>query len=192
MRTKAFDVDQVLDKAVQVFWLKGYEATSIPTLEVEMGVKRQSLYDTFGNKHSLFLSALQRYHVHVIVKNFATLLTAESPRKAIKDYFYQRVKDIDDPNVIDGCFVTNSLTELGLSDEEVKQQTKKTLEYMENVFFKAVTRAQSLDEIDASKNAKLIATQLLNNAQGLFVMSKSGMSQKKLKLLVDQFLTILD
>jgi TetR/AcrR family transcriptional repressor of nem operon len=192
MRTKAFDIDQVLDKAVLTFWSKGYEATSIPTLEVEMGIKRQSLYDTFGNKHSLFLTSLKHYHDHIIVENFAKLLTASSPKKAIKDYFYQRVKGIDDPNVIDGCFVTNSLTELGLSDDEVKKQTKKSLEYMEHTFYKAIMRAQDLGEINPSKNAELMATQLLNNAQGLFVMSKSGMSRKKLRVLVEQFLTILD
>jgi len=74
----------------------------------------------------------------------------------------------------------------------VKKQTQKTLEYMEHAFYKAIMRAQGLGEIDTSKNAKLIATQLLNNAQGLFVMSKSEMSQQKLKTLVEQFLTILD
>lgn len=192
MRTKAFDINHVLDKAGQLFWLKGYEATSIPMLEVKMGIKRQSLYDTFGNKHRLFLSSLERYHDHIIVENFAMLLVASSPKKAIKDYFYQRVEGIGDPNVIDGCLVTNSLTELGLFDEEVKKQTKKSLEYMEQTFYKAIIRGQALGEINASKNAQLMAMQLLNNAQGLFVMSKSGMSRKKLKALVDQFLTILN
>jgi TetR/AcrR family transcriptional repressor of nem operon len=192
MRTKAFDIDQVLDKAVRIFWLKGYEATTIPALEIQMGIKRQSLYNTFGNKHSLFLSALKRYHDQIIVENFAQLLTTSSPKRAIKDYFYQRIKGIRDPNTIDGCLITNSLTELGLSDQEVKKQTKKTLEYMEQVFYKAIMRAQDLGEVDSSKNAELIAMQLLNNAQGLFVLSKSGTSRKKLNTLVEQFLTILD
>jgi len=70
MRTKAFDINQVLDKAVLTFWSKGYEATSIPALEIEMSIKRQSLYDTFGNKHRLFLSSLQRYHEQIIVKKY--------------------------------------------------------------------------------------------------------------------------
>lgn len=192
LRTKAFNINEVLDKAITTFWSKGYEASSIPILEKSMGIRRQSLYDTFGNKHNLFLSSLKHYHDQVIVKNFARLFTAPSPKKAIKDYFYQRVKDIDDPNVIDGCLVTNSLTELGLSDDEVKKQTKKTLDYMERAFYEAIKRAQNLGEIDLSKDAKLMATQLLNNAQGLFVMSKSGTSRKKLKVLTDQFLKILD
>ncbi len=192
MRTKAFDTNEVLDKAVHLFWANGYEATSIPALESKMGIKRQSLYNTFGNKHRLFLSSLQHYHEHVIVTNFATLLTATSPKKAIHDYFNQRIDDLDNPNIINGCLVTNSLAELGLIDEDVKKQTRKTLEYMEGVFYKTIVRAQQLGEIDASKNADLMATQLLNNAQGLFVMSKSGIPREKLKQLVKQFLTILD
>jgi TetR/AcrR family transcriptional repressor of nem operon len=63
---------------------------------------------------------------------------------------------------------------------------------MEQVFYKAIMRAQDLGEVDSSKNAELIAMQLLNNAQGLFVLSKSGTSRKKLNTLVEQFLTILD
>ena len=174
------------------FWQQGYEASSIPMLEKSMGIKRQSLYDTFGNKRSLFLSSLRHYHDHVIVRNFARLFTARSPKKAIKDYFYQRVKDIDDPNIINGCLITNSVAELGLLDKEIKKQTKKTLDYMENAFYEAVKRGQDLGEIDPSKNAKLISTQLLNNAQGLFVMSKAGMTRKKLKSLTTHFLAILD
>lgn len=192
MRTKTFDIDEVLDKAIMVFWSKGYEASSIPVLEKSMGIKRQSLYDTFGDKHRLFLSSLKRYHDQIIVKNFSTLFTATSPKQAIKDYFYQRVEDINDPNVIDGCLVTNSLTELGLSDKEVKNQTKHTLDYMEHAFYEAIKRAQELGEIDSKKDATLMATQLLNNAQGLFVMSKSGMAYEKLKILTNQFLKILD
>ena len=192
MRGKSFDINDVLAKAAMTFWSKGYEATSLPVLEKSMGIKRQSLYDTFGSKHNLFLSSLKYYHQHVIARNFSPLFTAPSPKNAIKKYFYQRVKDVDDPAVIDGCLITNSLTELGLSDKEVKRQTKKTLDYMENAFYAAVKRAQELGEIDSSKDAKLIAIQLLNNAQGLFVMSKSGMSSNKLKALTDHFLKILD
>ena len=192
MRQKQFNVEEALDKAVATFWSRGYEAASMQVLQEEMGINRQSLYNTFGSKQNLFLTSLKHYHEHVIVKNFEPLLTAPSPKGAIREYFNQRVKDVDDPNIIDGCLVTNSLTELGLSDKEVKEQTRKTLDYMENVFYQAVQRGQALGEIDASKDAELMATQLLNNAQGLFVISKSGMSRKKLGALSDQFLEILD
>lgn len=192
MKTKYFNVDDALHKAVNVFWLHGYEASSMQALQDEMGIRRQSLYDTFGNKRDLFLSSLDYYHENVIIPNFSLILNASSPTNGIKDYFNQRIKDINNSEVIPGCLVTNSLSELGMSDQLVIKRTKRTLEYMEKVFYQALVRAKELGELSSDKEPKLIALQLLNNAQGLFVISKSGMSQKKLKLLVSNFLTILD
>jgi TetR/AcrR family transcriptional repressor of nem operon len=192
VKTKYFNVDDALHKAVNVFWSHGYEASSMQTLQDEMGIRRQSLYDTFGNKRDLFLASLDYYHANVIIPNFSLILNASSPKKGIKTYFNQRIKDVDNPKVIPGCLVTNSLSELGLSDELVIKRTKRTLEYMENVFYQALIKAKELGEVSADKEPKLIALQLLNNAQGLFVISKSGMSQKRLKLLVNNFLIILD
>ncbi len=59
-RQKEFDRDEVLHKAMEVFWTRGYEGTSIQDLVKHMGINRQSIYDTFGDKHSLFLQALDR------------------------------------------------------------------------------------------------------------------------------------
>jgi len=174
------------------FWEKGYEATSMQDLQNAMGIKRQSLYDTFGSKHELFMSSLRYYHEHVIGRNLFQLTTASSPKKAIHDYFEQRLSDIDDPNIIKGCLLTNSATELGLWDDAVKVQIKSMLEGMEDIFFTAIKRAQDLGEVNTDKDAKLLAIQLVNNAQGLFVMAKSGMSKNKLSKLVKQFLTILE
>src|ERR1700730_2144482 len=60
-RQKEFDRDEVLHKAMEVFWSRGYEASSIQDLVKRMGINRQSLYDTFGDKHTLYLQALDRY-----------------------------------------------------------------------------------------------------------------------------------
>jgi TetR/AcrR family transcriptional repressor of nem operon len=191
MRPKQFDPNKVLDKAMLTFWLQGYEATSMQDLVDAMNIQRQSLYNVFENKRALYLDALKYYQKTVIEPNFASLSTDPSPLKAIKIYFNQRIKDVDDPNVINGCFVTNSVSELGLLDDEIRAQIRLTIDFMENTFFAAIKRAQDLGEIDASKNAKLLATVLLNNAQGLFVLGKSGMSTRKLKTVVRQLMAVL-
>ncbi len=59
-RHKAFDPSTVLNEAVDVFWTQGYEATSVQDLVDHMGINRFSMYDTFGNKHELFMSACHR------------------------------------------------------------------------------------------------------------------------------------
>lgn len=192
MRGKEFDPEEVLSRAVNVFWSKGYEATSIRDLQEEMGIQRQSLYDTFGSKHELFLTALRFYHENVIVSNLCHLFSTPSPKKSIQKIFYQRVKDAEDPTVISGCLVTNTLTELGLWDAEVKKQAKKTLDYMESAFLNALQRAQDLGEISSSKDAKSLAVLLVNNLQGIFVMSKAGVSPAKIKSFSKQLLSLLE
>lgn len=192
MRSKQFDPNEVLDKAMRAFWSCGYEATSMRDLVNAVNVQRQSLYDTFESKRALYLNALRYYHDAVIVPNFASLYEHESPHRAIREYFLQRVKDIDDPSVINGCFVTNSVAELGELDEEIKAQLNKTLNYMEKSFYVAIQRAQKLGEIDQGKDAKLLAGVLLNGAQGLFVLGKSGLGSRKLRGIARQLLSVLD
>lgn len=192
MKTKYFNINDALHSAVNVFWSSGYEGSSMQLLQDEMGIRRQSLYDTFGNKHNLFISSLDYYHENVIIPNFSLILRENSPTKGIKNYFNQRVKDLNNPDVIPGCLITNTLSELGVSDDSIIKRTRRTHDYMEKVFYQALVNAQELGEIGHDKEPKLIALQLLNSAQGLFVLSKSGISQKKIKLLVNSFLEILD
>lgn len=192
MRGKEFDPEEVLSRAVNVFWSKGYEAASVRDLQEEMGIQRQSLYDTFGSKHQLFLTALRYYHENVIVNNLCHLFSTPSPKKSIQNIFYQRIKDAGDSTIIGGCLVTNTLSELGLRDAEVKEQAKKTLDYMESAFLCAIRRAQELGEINSTKDAKSLAALLVNNLQGMFVMSKAGVSPSKMKSFSKQLLSILE
>ncbi|ADD68954.1 transcriptional regulator, TetR family [Denitrovibrio acetiphilus DSM 12809] len=192
MRQKQFDEKEVLFKAVLTFWSQGYKATSLNTLLAEMGIRKQSLYDTFESKHELFMAALKYYHKNVLENNLEPLLTAPSPRKAIEEYFNQRIRDVDDPCIINGCLVTNSLTELGEHHADVQQQTRKSLEYIESVFHRTVKRGQEMGEINSDLDAGHIAMVLLNNAQGLFVVSRSGVSVEKLSIIVSSFLKVLD
>ena len=192
MRAKQFDPDEVVSKAVAIFWSKGYEATSIQDLQEGMGIQRQSLYDTFGSKHELFLTALCFYHENMIVKNLSHLFATPTPKKDIQQVFYQRIKDAGNPKIISGCLVTNTLTELGSIDDEIKNQLKKTIAFMESAFVNAIKRAQELGEINTNKDANTLSALLVNNLQGIFVLSKAGVSLSKMRSFSKQLLTILD
>ena len=91
-RPKAFDEEVVLDRAVEVFWAKGYEATSIQDLVDAMGIQRGSLYATFGGKHQLFLTALDRYGEVVVKKLLAILESKPSALESIEQFFAQLVE----------------------------------------------------------------------------------------------------
>ena len=91
-RPKEFDRDQALHKAMEVFWSRGYEAASIRDLVEHMGINRQSLYDTFGDKHALYLQALDRYQEVETRKVFELLERTPSVKKALRQLFGAVVK----------------------------------------------------------------------------------------------------
>lgn len=190
-RNKQFELNQVLDCAMHEFWRKGYSATSIPKLETEMGISRQSLYDTFKSKRSLFLRVLKHYHETVIVKNFSLIENASSAKVGICEYFQARAKDALNDSDIKGCLVTNSIAELAQHDNQVRAQTKITLEHMRSVFRNTLTRAQSNNEISNQLDVDATADFLLNNSQGLFVISRMSIDKASVDGIVFQIESLL-
>src|SRR5262249_21353703 len=121
-RIKAFDPEAVLDRAMLLFWRQGYEATSVQDLVDALGIGRGSLYATFGDKHALFLAALDRYSEMVFAALLPPLQADGSSRDALQQMF-SRVLDLATaPSHPPGCLMTNTLAELGLRDTEVAER----------------------------------------------------------------------
>jgi len=171
-RSKAFNEEEVLDKAVAVFWAKGYEATSMQDLVEAMGIQRGSLYATFGSKQKLFLQSLERYG-KVVVKQFLDILESKpSAIESIELFFTQLVEHLLTAGPLRSCLVTNSAIERGLRDEATKQQVLHLLNALEMGFYKTLQRAQKNGELSAQLDLKKIAIFLTSNMQGLLVMGK--------------------
>ena len=111
-RQKEFNRDEVLHKAMEVFWTRGYEGSSIQDLVKHMGINRQSIYDTFGDKHGLFLQALDRYREIQSRKVFAVLERPGSMKKNLRQLFEEAVARSLSAEGRRGCFVGNSMSEL--------------------------------------------------------------------------------
>ena len=173
------------------FWCKGYSATSIPALETRMGISRQSLYDTFKSKRELFLRVLKHYHETVIVKNFSYIENSTSPKQGLCEYFRARAKDALNNSDIKGCLVTNSIAELAQHDNQVRDQTNITLQHMRSVFRNALIRAQSEDEISNNLDVDATADFLLNNSQGLFVLSRMNINKISVDGIIFQIESLL-
>ncbi len=171
-RSKAFNEEEVLDKAVAVFWAKGYEATSIQDLVEAMGIQRGSLYATFGSKQQLFLQSLERYG-KVVVKQFLDILESKaSAIESIELFFAQLVEHLLTAGPLRSCLVTNSAIERGLRDEATKQQVLHLLNALEMGFYKTLERAQKNGEISTELDLNKLANFLTSNMQGLLVMGK--------------------
>src|SRR4051812_39438892 len=117
-RPRGFDRDQALRRAMTVFWERGYEATSTDDLLKAMGIGRQSMYDAFGDKHRLYVEALQLYETETGAELFGRVSRASSPFAAIRDHVLA-IANWTPRELSRGCFFVNATTELAPSDREV-------------------------------------------------------------------------
>ena len=173
-RKKEFDVDTVLNKAMEAFWARGYEATSLNDLLDCMQIQRASLYNAFGDKHSLFLDALRRYDTIHRQAEIEKLLKMPSPRQAILSYFEDVVTAVVAHGARNGCFLINTALELSPHDPEVAEVVRKAFHHTEHKFFrKMIEKGRTMGEIDKSVVPTSTARALLGLVIGLLVLARS-------------------
>ncbi|WP_316633602.1 TetR/AcrR family transcriptional regulator [uncultured Flavobacterium sp.] len=178
-RTKEFSEDQALDKAIEIFWHKGYNGTSAQDLVSHLGLSRSSLYDTFGDKQKLFAESLKRYQKLAkdqIVKLFDE---SEDIKETLHDIFKQAVVESLEDRITKGCFMVNSSVELAMHDEEIAKIVKNNSQVMEEVFTKAVQKGQDLGQISKANSARVLARFIFNNYSGIRVLARSGERDKQ-------------
>ena len=172
-RTKAFDEQAVLHKAMDLFWEKGFHATSIQDLVDHLGINRASMYDTFGGKDRLFMQCLQLYlqKTKASTQELRKILRGKSVREFLSEYMHQTMKREEVLNQ-KGCFVANTTSELSKENKEVCSVLINNME--ENVkFFNLVIRiGQERGEIDNNKSAHDLARHLFVFFNGLNIISK--------------------
>lgn len=170
-RPKAFDEVVVLERAMDLFWLHGYHGLGVSELLEGMGISRQSLYDTFGNKRGLFLRAIGHYRATQLAQALALLERDGSPLdnvRAVVSYFEGLAKD----ERARGCLVANTLVELGPHDEEVAAVLQETLGLLEGKLRSALEQARSAGELPNKKSPRQLSWALLNSMLGMAVAGK--------------------
>lgn len=173
-RKKQFGIDEVKEKAMVAFWDHGYRATSLQDLVDTMGINRASLYDTFGDKYTLFLKTLNSYNDNYVKPYIAERKRKYSPRQAVVGMFddiCDRVQAGEDRN---GCFIINTALELSPHDKEVSKIVNRTFVYIEKNFFrKMIIRGQASGEIAKSVVPSTASRVLLSLFLGLRVLSRN-------------------
>ena len=172
-RPPEFERDVVLDRAMRVFWSRGYQATSIQHLVERMGIQRGSLYGAFGDKRRLFFAAMERYDRVMTAQLLATLDAPGSGLEAIRRFFRLKVDATQERGRPRGCLMTNSATELASRDRGTASRIGATLDKIEAAFHRAVVRGQKAGEIDPARDPQALARFLTSSAQGLSVMAKT-------------------
>ncbi|MCR9214150.1 MAG: TetR/AcrR family transcriptional regulator [Proteobacteria bacterium] len=190
-RTKCFNREEALEKAIGAFWAKGYEATSVQDLVDCMGINRGSLYDTFGDKHKLFLEALDRYGQGSQLR-IETLRQPGDPREILTKFMYVFMqKQVADP-ARRGCFMTNSAVELSSRDDECAERIKIFFEDMEDGFRDLIARGQKEGVFKSKRDSASLASFFIGVMQGIRVVGKVTPEEEVLRPMVDVALTVLD
>jgi TetR/AcrR family transcriptional repressor of nem operon len=186
-RPKSFDEDAVLDKAVQLFWERGYEGTSLADLEAHLGLGRQSLYNTFGDKQALFLKALERYR-HNVAGNLAQLDAPGAGLEGIRAFFLETIENLTAPGERKACLIINTLLERGAQDADALLRCNHSQEGLERAFRRALAQAKTSGDLPNSVDIEAAATLLVVQSYGLNVLAKTGASAGDLRAAVEVLL----
>ncbi len=190
-RTKQFDRQAALDDAMQVFWAKGFHATSVQDLVDGLGVNRQSLYDTFGGKHELFEAALERYRDLQSLPIRRALEQDGAVGDVLRAFFQGLITALIDGDG-KGCLMVNSTTELASQDDVVFGMCSANARQIEAAFTGLMARAQQSGEIPADRPVVQLARFLLSTMNGLAVTAKATRDRKVLNDVVEVALSALD
>ncbi len=183
-RPRVFDEETVLDRAVNLFWCRGYEATSVQDLVDGLGINRASLYDSFGDKYALYRKALDRYR-QTHQAGLCTLLTTDQPAIDILQTLFDQTiaATVDDPDH-KGCFMVNSAIELAPHDPAVVQVVADNQRVFEQNLTQLIERGQREGNIRATFPADHLARFVFNTLNGLKVLGKVQPEQNSLMAVV--------
>ena len=191
-RVKLFDENEVLSKATELFWKKGYHATSIQDLVSFLGINRGSLYDTYGGKKELFYKAFQLYRTN----NCNGIETFFENQNEVKNGFRALFEMGINESISDkdkkGCFVVNTTTELIPGEKELLEILQENKKIFEKLFYNFLLKGQQSGEISKSKNIKTISHLFYTFYNGLKVVAKVQSEPKELLNSVDEILMLLD
>jgi TetR/AcrR family transcriptional repressor of nem operon len=186
-RTKEFDEDVALRAAMDLFWRKGYEATSMQDLVDHLGIGRGSIYATFGSKHELYLRALDRYaeasgeHALEVLSRPGPALPAV--RELVEGFLADALTETK------GCLVTNTAIECAY-DRPVARKVESNWDGLETAIAGALLRARNQGELPAGKDPRALARFIVTFVQGLKVLAKVP-DERRMRDAVDQALSLL-
>ncbi len=186
-RPRAFDVDEALDQALQVFWRKGYEGTSLSDLTEAMGINRPSLYAAFGNKEELFRKALDRY-ADGPASHVGEAFDEPTARGVVERLLRSIADALGDPRNPRGCLMVQGALSCGESADPVRQELISRRAEGQDKLCKRLERALAEGDLPPGSNPADLARYVTTISHGLAVHAASGASHDELRRIVEMAL----
>ncbi|TVX98673.1 TetR/AcrR family transcriptional regulator [Cohnella terricola] len=173
VRPRTFNEEQALHAAMELFWEKGYEATSLSDLTAKMGIQRPSLYSAFGDKMELFEASLRKYNQSHASYVRARLQSVPSVKEAFRTFFAGIVAEGYEDGPYRGCFCLNVMVELAPHDAKFEVLTREHQMYLAAIFQETIERGMQSGELGNHVSAKSLAQTLVVSMIGLTTLMKS-------------------
>jgi TetR/AcrR family transcriptional repressor of nem operon len=179
-RPKEFDKEKALHNTMLTFWKKGYDGTSISDILDATGISRSSLYETFGDKQTLFIEIMDTYRQFIgrgglnIINDY---LLKDNPEEnsviqVFRNYFSSRIDMALDTRYPGGCLITNLATSLETADDKVKNAVRAYIQKIEDTFRALLERGKETGELSPGTDTAAIASYLLGIASGINVLAR--------------------
>ena len=179
-RPREFNVDKALDRALRVFWRKGYEGASLPDLTKAMGINRPSLYAAFGNKEALFKKTIDRY-LEGPAGYVRIALEQPTARRVVEHAFRGTIELVTDSRNPRGCFIVQAALACGDTADCVRRELAKRRDALVTAlrkrFERAVTEGDLTSDCDPADLARYVATVM----HGMSVQAASGAQRSELE-----------
>jgi len=191
-RPQQFDQKQVLNSAMQLFWLKGYANTSIKDLTDATSLMPGSLYGAFKSKRGIFVEALDSYFENIYTDVSEVLESDEPALKRIRLFFEYVLHQMEKDQAAKSCLMVNTLLEMPANDEEINHRITAMFEKMEELFCQVLKEAQINGDLVTGGNPESLAKMLMSGLMGLQVYNKMQTGQLALTQIVNNLLSILE
>lgn len=179
-RPRTFDPDTALDRALRVFWRKGYEGASLPDLTKAMGINRPSLYAAFGNKEALFRKAVDRY-LEGPAGSVRQALEAPTARAAVEELLERSIELVTDTRNPRGCFLVQGALACGDTAGSLRREMNKRRSASEAALCERFERAIAEGDLPAAANAAELAKFVTVLMHGMAVQAVGGASREDLR-----------
>jgi TetR/AcrR family transcriptional regulator, transcriptional repressor for nem operon len=191
-RPREFDETAALDAAIECFWRRGYQATSLRDLTAAMGLAAPSLYNAFGDKEELFALALERYLELTTRCRLRRLAETLAPKQAIARFFAEIIEHSINDRQRKGCFLVNSALEIAPHHAECRAVIFKQFQAIEGFFARCILAAQAEGTVSHHLDAADVAKLLLGVLLGVRVLARTNPSRRALEGVVRPALALLD
>jgi len=179
-RRPQFDRSEVLTKALDLFWERGYHAVSVSDLVEATGLLPGSLYASFGNKEGIFIAALEHYAAQTAeLRN--EVFKAESPLQVVRNFLSTMIERAIDPCCRRGCFLVNTSLECGPDDAAIKTALRDCMQRGESWLADQIAAAMTTGELRSDTDAKALAASLMSAVFGLQILSRTGEAEQKIR-----------